>query len=438
MRRAGFDHDHRVPPSFLKCPRDGSYFAVRRMLGRGGYGNVYHVTCIGTTPEHSFRNKVRPYERAMTSFEPILPQNPANNGHANPWSAVVKAIKSAACSIADFVTQPFRNSEHTVHGSSASRSVRMIQNRAEGKRSSAVKKKADVESRSIFRNGMHYALKVVSKSRLAKSTCGPDLVRNEVRLHSMLKHPGIVRMHAAWEDAYHIYMILDLMAGPTLEQLLCSRKRIAETEAASYTSQILETLSYLHSLNIIHKDVTLSNLILSGDKKRVRLFDFGLSEQMQEGSGSIQSTVCGTPSFVAPELLSQASEKVMYTAKVDTWSVGVIMYAMLTGRLPFNGNDIAHTFRLIRSARYTFPTEHGLNERAQMFICSILVEDPTLRPCAFKASQHPFLLPATKKEKRMRCRRTMTVSGRVRKRAVVHNRGNQAEQIDEQAQHRRH
>lgn len=277
---------------------------------------MYHVTCLGKSPAQEFRKQARLHERGMPSFDPILPLNPQNKTHPNAWSAVVNSVKSAASAVAHFVASAFRKPPLSINESSSSSSIPTVQTRP-GVRRSTTNKKANAEPPSPFRNCQHSALKVVAKSGLANSTCGPDLVRNEVRLHSMAKHPGIVRMHAAWEDAYQVYMLLDLMAGPTLQHFLCSRQRLTEPEAASYASQILDTLSYLHGRNIIHKDLTLSNLILSADKKRVRLCDFGLSEEVQDGSDSVQSPLRGTPDFVAPELLSNSSENVAYYESYD-------------------------------------------------------------------------------------------------------------------------
>lgn len=200
--------------------------------------------------------------------------------------------------------------------------------------------------------------------------------------------------------------MLDLVEGPSLNTHLRSRRRLTELEAALYLSQTLEALSYLHANNVVHKDVKLANLLLSPDLSRIHLCDFGLSAFVDAESQAHLSPVCGTPNYVAPELLTSSSlasrrkegneeqqlgpRDVVYTAGVDIWSMGIVMFSVLVGHGPFDGDDVNRTFRRIRTARFTFPIGLRLSVPAKSLVRSLLAEDPSKRPSADEALHHKF------------------------------------------------
>lgn len=254
----------------------------------------------------------------------------------------------------------------------------------------------------------HFALKVISKCRLGDTAIGREALRNEVSIHRQLKHPAIVSLVAYWEDSFRIYLLMDLVAGPSLEALVTSRGRLSEQEASLYVRHILEALSYLHANRIVHRDLKLANLLLSREKRRVMLCDFGLAAHLDTLRDANTPSVCGTPNYVAPELISPSAiaakpnrrapkdgakadaKGAVYTAFADLWSMGVVLYTMLVGSGPFDGEDVPKTFRRIRTARFTFPVGVRLSANAKSLIRLLLSEDVTRRPSADQALRHPF------------------------------------------------
>lgn len=216
---------------------------------------------------------------------------------------------------------------------------------------------------------------------------------------------------------------MDLVDGPSLEEHVTSRGHLSEGEACTYAAQVLEALSYLHANKIVHKDLKLGNLILSANLTRVYLCDFGLSAHIDTTSMIHKSPMCGTPNYVAPELLvpsssnnssnsntqsstaistlrstmrraaaikSSTSKDVSYSLSADVWSMGIALYIMLVGYGPFDSDDVNKTFRRIRTARFTFPVGVKLSVAAKSLIRTLLAEDPTKRPSADHALHHVF------------------------------------------------
>lgn len=207
---------------------------------------------------------------------------------------------------------------------------------------------------------------------------------------------------------------MNLIDGPTLEEHVATRGRLTEPEASLYTAQILEALSYLHANRIVHKDIKLANLLLSSDLRRVHLCDFGLSAHVDSLSHVHKSPVCGTPNYVAPELLVSSSSSssapksrltrrpqphnppksplkhVSYTSSADIWSTGVVLFMMVVGCGPFDSDDVSRTFRRIRTARFTFPIGVKVSVTVKSLIRALLAEDPSKRPNADHALRHAF------------------------------------------------
>lgn len=260
-----------------------------------------------------------------------------------------------------------------------------------------------------------FALKVISKSRLGDTAKGREALRNEVSIHRHISHPGIVKLEAFWEDADRIYLLMELVEGPQLETLVATRVRLTEKEAAVYTMSLLEAVSYLHANRIVHRDIKLANIMLTAGRDRTLLCDFGLAAHLDSLKETNASNVCGTPNYVAPELiapsilgrgtkgkLAKGRGKNAYTTGADMWSVGIALYTMLVGCGPFDSEDVPRTFRRIRTARFTFPPGMGLSADVKHLIRLLLSEDLNRRPSADQALKHPFFL-AGEAPKRMPC-----------------------------------
>ena len=148
-----------------------------------------------------------------------------------------------------------------------------------------------------------YAGKVVQKSSLTRTRAREKLMA-EIKIHRSLNHPHVVKFLRHFEDANNHYMIMELCPNQTLMEMVKRRKRLTEPEVRYFLYQLVLALEYLHTKNIIHRDLKLGNLFLSAHM-RIRIGDFGLSTQV-DAKGQKKTTICGTPNYIAPEVLHGA------------------------------------------------------------------------------------------------------------------------------------
>ncbi|OMJ72517.1 hypothetical protein SteCoe_29039 [Stentor coeruleus] len=227
--------------------------------------------------------------------------------------------------------------------------------------------------------------KVISKSSLTKSRARQKLM-SEIKIHRSLIHRNIVRFEHFFEDSENVYILLELCTNQTLSELIRRRKRLSELEVQCYTSQVISALKYLHAHRVIHRDIKLGNLFLS-DKMEIKLGDLGLATKL-EFDGERKRTICGTPNYIAPEILDGSHG---HSYEVDTWSLGVLIYTMLIGKPPFETNDVKLTYRRIKMNAYSFPEQVPVSKEARDMISEILINDPAARPSLDDLLAHPFL-----------------------------------------------
>jgi len=228
------------------------------------------------------------------------------------------------------------------------------------------------------------AAKIVSKSSLTKSRAKQKLM-SEIKIHRSLHQPNIVGFEHFFEDAENVYILLELCSNQTMNELLKRRKRLTELEVQCYLTQVLEAVKYMHSHRVIHRDLKLGNLFLS-DKMEIKIGDFGLATKL-EFEGERKRTICGTPNYIAPEVLDG---KQGHSYEVDVWSIGVIAYTLLVGKPPFETSDVKTTYRRIRMNAYSFPEHVQISEPARNMITRILVNDPSKRPKIDELLSHEF------------------------------------------------
>lgn len=183
-----------------------------------------------------------------------------------------------------------------------------------------------------------------------------------------------------------MYILLELCHNQSLNELLRRRKRLHELEVQCYTMQIINALKYLHAHRIIHRDLKLGNLFIN-DKMEVKLGDFGLAAKL-DFDGEKKRTICGTPNYIAPEVLEGKSG---HSYEVDVWSLGVIIYTLIVGKPPFETSDVKTTYKRIRMNAYTFPDHVVVSDAAKDLIQRILIGDPTSRPTLDEIIKHDFL-----------------------------------------------
>ena len=206
------------------------------------------------------------------------------------------------------------------------------------------------------------AAKIIPKKSLVKSRAKQKLI-SEIKIHKSLHHPNIVAFEHYFEDSENVYLLIEICLNQTLNELLKRRKKLTELEVQCYAVQIIKALKYLHSHRVIHRDLKLGNLFIS-DKMEIKVGDFGLATKL-EFDGERKRTVCGTPNYIAPEILEG---KTGHSYEVDIWSLGVIMYTLIIGKPPFETNNVKETYKRIKMGNYSFPENAVISEPAKDYI----------------------------------------------------------------------
>ena len=233
-------------------------------------------------------------------------------------------------------------------------------------------------------NGRIFAAKVFDKKGLSNGRSKKKLI-NEIKIHKKLNNPNIVGFEKFFEDKDNVYILLELCSNQTLNELVKRRKRLGELEVQCYSLQIIRALKYIHNHRIIHRDLKLGNLFLTS-KLELKLGDFGLAAKL-EYDGQRRKTVCGTPNYVAPEILEKKNG---HSYEVDIWSLGVIIYTMLFGVPPFDANDEKIIVKKIKMNSYKFPDNIKVDPSAKKLISSLLNLDPSKRPSLDAIVEHDF------------------------------------------------
>jgi polo-like kinase 1 len=229
------------------------------------------------------------------------------------------------------------------------------------------------------------AAKIIEKASLKKSRARQKLI-SEIKIHKSNHHANIVNFEHVFEDQDNVYILLEICTNQTLNELLKRRKRLTELEVQCYLVQLVHCLKYLHANRIIHRDLKLGNIFLN-EKMEIKVGDFGLACKL-EFDGEKRRTVCGTPNYIAPEILEN---KDGHSYEVDVWSVGVIIYTMLIGKPPFETPDVKTTYQKIKANNYSFPDHVPLSEPAKNLIRQILLRDPLKRLTLDDILASPFL-----------------------------------------------
>lgn len=230
-----------------------------------------------------------------------------------------------------------------------------------------------------------WALKVVSKANLTRTKARQKLT-SEIKIHRSLDHENVVRFDRYFEDKENVYIMLDICENQSLSDLIKRRKRLHEVETRYYIYQLVKGIEYVHSRKVIHRDLKLGNLFLT-ESMGLKIGDFGLAAQVFY-QGEKKRTVCGTPNYLAPEVLEG---KGGHSYEVDYWSIGVILYTMLNGRPPFESSEVKQTYKKIRAGAFSFPEHIEIGSYAKDFIRRCLTVDPMRRITPGEMLDHDFL-----------------------------------------------
>ncbi|QCE00765.1 hypothetical protein DEO72_LG7g2055 [Vigna unguiculata] len=181
--------------------------------------------------------------------------------------------------------------------------------------------------------GESVAMKVLDRSTIFKHKM-VDQIKREISIMKLVRHPYVVRLYEA-SSRTKIYIILEFITGGELFDKIVSHGRLSEADSRRYFQQLIDGVDYCHSKGVYHRDLKPENLLLDS-QGNIKISDFGLSAFPDQGVSMLRTT-CGTPNYVAPEVLSH---KGYNGAPADVWSCGVILYVLLAGYLPFDELDL--------------------------------------------------------------------------------------------------
>uniref|UniRef100_A0A8C2X2G4 Serine/threonine-protein kinase DCLK2 n=1 Tax=Cyclopterus lumpus TaxID=8103 RepID=A0A8C2X2G4_CYCLU len=254
--------------------------------------------------------------------------------------------------------------------------------------------------------GKEFALKIIDK---AKCSGKEHLIENEVAVLRKVKHPNIIMLIEEVDTPSELYLVMELVKGGDLFDAITSSAKYTERDACVMVYNLAGALKYLHSTNIVHRDIKPENLLVfeyPDGTKSLKLGDFGLATVVE---GPLY-TVCGTPTYVAPEIISESG----YGLKVDIWAAGVITYILLCGFPPFRSesNMQEDLFEQILLGRLDFPSPYwdNITDSAKELIGKMLQVNAEGRYSAQDILRHPWVTDDTVMENNMK----MEVTGKLK------------------------
>ncbi|CEG42897.1 agc protein kinase [Plasmopara halstedii] len=231
-------------------------------------------------------------------------------------------------------------------------------------------------ARERGKDGNIYAMKVLRKSELVKRNQVGHTVM-ERKIMSSIDHPFIVGLKYSFQTATKLVMVSDYCCGGEIFFHLKKFRSFSEAMVRFYAAELVAAIGHLHERDIIYRDLKPENILLD-ETGHVRLTDFGLSKtDCTDFTGA--KTFCGTPEYLAPEMLISRKKKTEYGKAIDWWSLGTLMYEMLTGWPPFFDRNIEQMCAKIMKSPLKFPAHFGLSSEVKSLISALLERDPTHR-----------------------------------------------------------
>lgn len=230
-----------------------------------------------------------------------------------------------------------------------------------------------------------YAMKVIKKTAIYENNLKENIVLEKNILENKNHHPFIVTLYYAFQNQKAIYLVMEYLPGGDIFHLLRRQQKFTEGTARFYLAEVVMAVDYLHrEMNLIYRDLKPENILLSSNG-HIKITDFGLSKQ----TDGTTYTLAGTPEYLAPEILADKG----HTKAIDWWSVGILLFEMLTGRPPFTNKErnIVEIKRMILENKPKFPSYFSKN--AIDIIRRFLDNDPSKRlgvRSINDVKQHPF------------------------------------------------
>jgi serine/threonine protein kinase len=254
-----------------------------------------------------------------------------------------------------------------------------------------------VQSAVHLKEKARYAVKVVENKSLGDEE-NLEALETEIDILRKLEHPHIVSLKEVVVSTQDTYIVMELLSGGELFNRIIDTGPFTEADASSLFAQVLLSMDYLHSLNIVHRDVKPENILyLSEGSVEIKLIDFGYAGVWAPDKPL--TGLCGTPDYVAPEVLSwyDDDEKgTPYGKGSDLWSLGVLLYVILSGCSPFSADEEDAILSLVAQAKYEFHEAEwqGISAEAKDLISRLLVVEPDQRLTMQQMLDHPWLKEA--------------------------------------------
>jgi len=275
---------------------------------------------------------------------------------------------------------------------------------------------AVVKSRDMKEGGM-YALKVIDKAKVEEMN---DIEREIEIMHSVT-HPNIIQLYEVFHEAKTVTLVMELVSGGELFDRIVDKGNYSEKDAAGVIAQLCAALAYLHDKKIVHRDLKPENLLYAAPSpdETLKVADFGLARKVAK-KGEMMKTACGTPGYVAPEILAN---KGYDNTAVDMWSVGVILYILLCGFPPFYEEELPALFDSILKARYDFPSPwwDTISPQAKSLVKACLTIKADQRMTARQMLEEPWVAseaPATSLAGSQKALKKYMANQRLRKAAL--------------------
>ncbi|KAK4056001.1 serine/threonine-protein kinase gin4 [Microbotryomycetes sp. JL221] len=234
------------------------------------------------------------------------------------------------------------------------------------------------------------AVKIVPKPRPPPSSTPSSKtdkmllgIEREIVIMKLIEHPNVLRLLDVWETGNDLYLVMEYAEGGELFDYLVSKGRLHADEALHYFQQIISGVDYCHRFNICHRDLKPENLLLDGEKN-IKIADFGMAAL--ERGGKLLETSCGSPHYASPEIVAGLN---YHGSSSDIWSCGIILFALLTGRLPFDDENIRNLLAKVKVGKFTMPQE--LPTDAKDLIRRMLEVDPEKRITMDEIQKHPWV-----------------------------------------------
>lgn len=234
--------------------------------------------------------------------------------------------------------------------------------------------------------GVERAVKSMPKAQMMHL----DRFRLEIAIMKTMDHPNIIKLFESFEDARYIYLVLELCSGGDLFDRIIDAGHFTESQAATVMQHLFRALFYMHQNHIAHRDLKPENFLFMTkdpiEHSCLKVIDFGLACQFR--SEQMLRTRAGTPFYVAPEVLNGA-----YNELADTWSLGAIMYVLLSGYPPFSGDNDEEILNKVKNGGFTFPPKEWnlISSDAKSLITELLKMDPSERFTARQALNHVWI-----------------------------------------------